>query len=244
MNTKQIGLLIATAALGGGLTYGLLQDSEPKIPVYEYQVIPKAYVASNGKLVRLVGENPEHALKAVVTSEIGRAALLPTSASPSSDALCNVLFIAKEHPIKGENGAVKPDLPALEPFWKLTMVPKPLGDTEDKKKVWWGILQGYGCAAVGELGNDYLGSSMEQLRALPIGIQKKFLRTMTKKYDAGPPPEPVAVGEDTADPDAEVYFPHEIFGREDLNFEKEQQGKVKKNWKEPEDGFDELPEED
>ena len=229
-------ILIGALVLGGGVGVYELLGGEEQIPIYEYQVVPKAYLhATKGKYVRIVA-NTQDVSKAPMNTDVGRVTLL--TGSVPADALCEVVFAAPSIRDKNTNMELT-DVPELAPYWQKAGMSNPqmvAPGKVDLNPIWWTVLQGEGCVrAVDYIG--YFGSSIKEFLFLGEETKGRFLKT----YNANK--EIVPYGDKDADPTAEVFAPFGVFGRErDLDFETVKEGNVIPKYQIPEGGFAELEE--
>ena len=260
MNSKGLfGLIAGFGILGGGvailmntggdsITVGNASITTIYEAVTEAQVADKAIMASNGKLVHIVGI--EASKDAVVEdTDIGRSV---TVDAIKENTECSVVFEAKEVTVTlpslhGEKSITvkRVDLD-LAKYPRAALV-KMSGTEKDGSFIWNGLLTGQGCKTIA-LEPGYLGSSMQEFQKLPDATKARFLRTYGQCIDLDRDGKPskdgkthrcdVAYGDIRATIGEEIFFPHSFAGREhDLGIMPVKSGVVEKRYMTPDGGF-------
>ena len=187
------------------------------------QVAPIAIVSASGKKVFVVGEaRPEN--PTVTESDLGKVVM---KTDISGNALCNVVFEAKL--TKQRLPKMPHDLTTKEidaPDFKVNfghvnpiMIP---GSCDAKKFcIFNTLLHGEECLKAVDL-PGYLGSTMGEFLKLPVATQRRFLKQQGKcKIKIHDEMREITchvpIGDEKADKDADVIFPHGWANRVDLN---------------------------
>ena len=223
-----------TAALlsgeGGGATDGGLDGQAQEVesaPVYEHSVLQRGFVASNGRAIRVVGVSTGQRIEDVEPGRLVIVDELP------DDAICPAVFSA---PMKEVDWKKWPNSPTMDQYFETSgfrPIPIP-GSKLGNNYIWHGYVLGQtACEEMTKYGNFY-GSSMKEFLALPIPLQKRFLKT-AGLCDGEPCTVPV--GDKDAIPGAKVYFPHSLAGRVDINFVKAVHGVPEDRYNTPDGGF-------
>lgn len=174
----------------------------------EADLVPKLAVSPGGKSIKIVGAAT--APSAIVSdTSMGRAVVV---SSVPANAICSVVFEAKEDTNKNRPNVLKND-------WGKVSEPLKISSKDANGMfIWTGLLKGDACAVAADL-PGYLGSTFEELVALPVAKQARFLKTWgTCAADGGTIRCVVPVGDPKALAGEEVFFPAGWAGRNDLNF--------------------------
>jgi hypothetical protein len=218
--SKGLAIGLGTVVLAaGGITAGLLSGDveigasegvilEAQYNIQEHQARSRAFRATNGKHIRVIGVEPEEAAT-VIDSELGRVVEVPTV---PGDALCPVVFHANENVVDGLRWPV---LQGVE--WGMRPVQLPLSKL-GKSYVWHAFVKGQdNCEAMAQHGS-YLGSTMAELLALPPAFKRRCLVTDGTCDVEGQTVEcTVPWGDPRAIADRPIRFPHGLAGRADIN---------------------------
>jgi hypothetical protein len=233
--------LVGAAALGGGavLLSGDLEegvtdgglDGQAQIvetaPVYEHKVLQRGFTTDGGRTIRAVGVSSGQRIEDVESGRLVIVDELP------ADAICPAVFSA---PMKEVDKNKWPVIPTLDQYFEESgFRPVPIsGSKLGNSYVWHGYVLGQtACIEMTKYGNFY-GSSMKEFLALPIPLQKRFLRT---KGICDGEPCTVPAHDARAIPGADIYFPHSLSQRADINFVRSVDGGPVDRYATPDDGF-------
>ena len=263
MNPKLLGMLAGFGILAGGVvvvsnlggkdgTVGEPVARIERLAPTEAEVVDRAVRASNNKLVHVVGVDV--AKDSVVgDTAIGRAVVVDAVKNSSE---CSVVFEAGEvtKEITDIHGTGKATITRvdLDPvkFSRGTFVKRGGEDKVKKTWIWNALLVGQECKDIA-LEPGYLGSSMQELLALPEAMKAKILRTYGMCLDVGIDGKlnkegkthrcDVPYGDPRAINAEEIFFPHNFSGREhDLGIMPKKNSEVQKRYATPDGGFREV----
>jgi hypothetical protein len=134
------------------------------------------------------------------------------------EATCSVVFEAKEKKVGSVSNPV-----LTFPVWWMTPGSFPLlvqGSSAGGLALWWATFQGNGCLAIADR-PEYIGSDIHQLLLHPKGRQLLLQKAKDNVKDAnGQAVHAVPFLDPQASSDDEVWFPHALAGRDDLNYAK------------------------
>jgi len=233
MNAKGwLGGIGLAALAAGGIILGVsgdkggkdvLEPNEIEEVVTESQVASRAVRSSNGRLVRIVGTKSDQEV-GVGDSDLGRI----VEVANHGNGICHVLLDAMPVPKSEifpdgmEYVGNVPNIPSLAQYFGKASWPVIIAGScnEIGSCIWSALLKGEGCVQAGSLAN-YVGSTMQEFLALPVGTKSRFLRTRgTCVGDDGPHNCTVPVGDERAIAGEPVTVPSSWSGRIDLNFVK------------------------
>lgn len=180
--------------------------------IEEHQARPRAFRAANGKRIRVVGVEPVEAEPTVIDTELGR--VVEVSSLPD-DALCPAVFHADSKRVRGKPW---PDMDGIE--WGMRPVRIP-HSKKLKNFVWFAFVKGQqNCEAIMNHAN-YLGSTVKELRQLPVPMRRRCLMTYGTCNNDGQQFEcMVPLGDPRVVPGRKKIFPHALAGRKDINLVK------------------------
>lgn len=216
-----VGILITFMFIGcedlgtKGLDAGSLDagkiDADVQPPALEQTAADlaiKAVQSTKGTYVKVVGGNYD---KEATPIKLASADVVPIIATDQST--CNVVFDSKK--VSG-----KPE--ALSDKWGKASTPVEIpGSCLNGSCIWNGLLTGDECKDIADL-PGYLGSTYEELVALPTATQARFMKvagTCMMKINGKDVQTDctVPVGDPKAKLGAEPFFPHSWSKRDDLN---------------------------
>lgn len=264
MNSKLFGLIAGMGILAGGvivvtnlggkddITVGEPTISDARLAPTEAEVVDRAVRASNDKLVHVVGVDV--AKDSVVGDTIIGRAVVVDAVKENSE--CSVVFEAKEviKEITDIHGSGKSTITRVD----LDLVKYPRGtfvklsgslDKTTQTWIWNALLVGQSCKDIA-LEPGYLGSSMQELLALPDAMKAKILRTYGMCLDVGIDGKlnkegkthrcDVPYGDARAVAGEEIFFHHSFSMRDDLHIMPKKNAEVQKRYQTPDGGFREA----
>jgi hypothetical protein len=177
--------------------------------IEEYQARPCAFRAASGKHIRVVGVESDEEQPAVVDSELGR--VIEVAAIPNK-GLCPFVIHAAVRTMDKKRW---PDIDGI----KWGMRPVQIDHSEKAGDwAWNGFVEGQQeCEKVLSHAN-YLGSSMQELLALPDEWKRRLLKVDgICNFEGQDHPCSVPWGDPRAVAGSKIRFPHRLSGRPDIN---------------------------
>lgn len=216
------GAMILGGKMTGGGDGGVVPVPE-EIPVKESQLCQRAVRASKGKLVRIVGVAPGSD-EEVKDTEVGRVVEV---AEVPDHALCHVVLDARPvarsqlfsdgNEYVGNTAQVEDLKDCLgEASWPVSIS----GSCNGVGSCMWSVLFRGECCRRAADSPQYVGSTLKEFLALPVGIQRRFLRVRGKCVgDEGEEVGcSVPIGDPRAVAGAEAVVYHSWSKRTDLNY--------------------------
>jgi hypothetical protein len=197
-----------------------------EVQLTEADVCPRAIRTPTGRMVRVVGVESKGGNSEVKDTEVGRVVEV---VELPSNAICHAIVDARPKaksqffPDGNEYVGNVPDIPALKDCYGKASWPVMISGSCLSGPVgschWSMLLKGECCKIVGDL-PQYEGSTLKEILAKPITIQRRILRTKGRCIgDEGQQIDcTVPIGDPKAIANAPVFISHGWAGRQDLNF--------------------------
>ena len=190
--------------------------TEKPVTTKESATADKAYTHASGRSIRVVESRTNS--ESISEGPLGRVVETFTL---QEESICPVVFTAKV-------GSDKLPVVAGIEQWEL-MTPIVIDHSSDEF-IWFVILNREACLTMAEY-DGYLGSTMKEMLALPRKVRSKILKTTgtcTVEVDGKSSERPcvVPLGHHRASAGADIFFPHNLAGRADINFKRHSNGKL------------------
>ena len=188
----------------------------------ESDTADKVYTHASGRSIRVVGSTTKS--ESISEGSLGRVVETFTL---QSESLCPVVFQAIPDATK--------KLPVVEGITEWNTMTPIVVDRSGKKWIWWVVLDADNCEVMAGY-EDYIGSTLKEFIALPFSLRSKILKTygtceVTVEGTTEQTNCTVPVGDARAIDGAEVFFPHNLAGRTDLNYKKYKNGQIEPRYK-------------